>query len=105
VIYAVEFSSEARADLIRLYAFLLEKAQTIEDLDLAERALAAIETAINAHLSRTPFIYRKAGPGNGLRRELVIPFGATGYVALYEIAEPGKVIVLAIRHQREEDYH
>jgi plasmid stabilization system protein ParE len=105
VTYSVEFSPEARVDLTRLYAFLLDKAQTIEELDLAERALAAIETAINVHLSKTPFIYRKAGPGNGLRRELVIPFGAAGYVALYEIAQPGKIIVLAIRHQREEDYH
>ena len=39
------------------------------------------------------------------RRELIIPFGATGYVALYEIANASTVIVLTVRHQREEDYH
>jgi len=57
------------------------------------------------HLSRTPFIYRKAAHSNGLRRELVVPFGAGGYVLLYEIAGPAKVVVLAVRHQLEQDYH
>lgn len=40
-----------------------------------------------------------------MQRELIIPFRATGYVALYEIVSPSKVVVLALRHQREEDYH
>ena len=103
--YEVVFTPQAQADLLRLYSHLLDQAQTIEDLSLAERALAAIESAIDVHLAQTPFIYRKAAKGNSLRRELIIPFGASGYVALYEIAHPGRVIVLAIRHQREEDYH
>ena len=38
-------------------------------------------------------------------RELVIPFGSAGYVALFEIEGPGHVTILAVRHQREEDYH
>jgi plasmid stabilization system protein ParE len=105
VIYAVEFAPQARTDLHRLYAFLLDRATAIEDLELAERALTSIEAAVDTQLSRTPFIHRKAGTGNSLRRELVIPFGSTGYVALYEIAQPGKVIVLALRHQLENDYH
>lgn len=105
MIYEVEFAPAAREDLLRLYAYLLDRAQTLEDLNLAERALAAIETALEIHLAKTPFIYRKSDAGNGLRRELIIPFGATGYVALYEIAGPGKVTVLAVRHQREEDFH
>jgi len=42
--------------------------------------------------------------GSPTRRELVIPFGATGYVALYEIASPELVLVLAVRNQLEEDY-
>lgn len=105
MIYEVEFAPAAREDLLRLYAYLLDRAQTLEDLNLAERALAAIETALEIHLAKTPFIYRKSDAGNGLRRELIIPFGATGYVALYEIAGPGKVTVLGVRHQREEDFH
>jgi len=31
--------------------------------------------------------------------------GGTGYVALYEIVSPSKVVVLAVPHQREEGYH
>ncbi|WP_067751484.1 type II toxin-antitoxin system RelE/ParE family toxin [Orrella dioscoreae] len=102
--YAVAFAPSARADIKRLYVHLLERADTLEDLALAERALAAIETAVQVHLSRTPFIYRPAPGRQALRRELIIPFGATGYVALYEIARPGFVLVLAVRHQREQDY-
>jgi hypothetical protein len=36
---------------------------------------------------------------------LVIPFGAAGYVALFEIDDAQTVTVLALRHQRESDYH
>jgi hypothetical protein len=34
-----------------------------------------------------------------------MPAGASGYVALFEIAAPDSVVVIAVRHQREEDYH
>ena len=38
-------------------------------------------------------------------RELVIDFGASGYLALYRF-EPAldAVTILAIKHQREDDY-
>jgi len=36
---------------------------------------------------------------------LVIPFGAAGYVALFEVENNEQVTILAIRHQREEDFH
>jgi len=55
-----------------------------------------------AQLSRTPALFRRAG-GSPTRRELVIPFGAVGYVALYEIASSELVLVLAVRHQLEVD--
>jgi len=38
-------------------------------------------------------------------RELVIPFGKRGYVALFEIEDDEVVTILAARHQRESDYH
>ncbi len=47
---------------------------------------------------------RKAG-SNPLERELVIPFGGSGYVALFEITSEHEIAVSAIRHQREDDYH
>src|SRR5690606_29012258 len=62
--YEVVFTEQARADLHRLYGYLLDHAQTVEDLGLGERALTAIESAVDLHLSRTPFIYRKAFGGN-----------------------------------------
>jgi len=37
--------------------------------------------------------------------ELVISFGAAGYVALFEIEPDDIVTILAVRHQRESDYH
>ena len=36
---------------------------------------------------------------------MIILLGRTGYVALYEIVRPSKVVMLAVRHQRDEDYH
>jgi plasmid stabilization system protein ParE len=37
-------------------------------------------------------------------REWVIPFGKAGYVALFRVLSEEEVAVLAIRHQREDDY-
>ena len=52
----------------------------------------------------TPYSFRKAAQSPA-QRELIIPFGNSGYVALYEIVSDSKVLVLAVRHQQEEDYH
>ena len=96
--YRVFFTPEAEDDLLRLYDFLLEK-----DLTAAERALEAIKEAVEL-LRFSPFSCRKVLRDNPLLRELVIPFGSTGYVALFEIDTGDTVNVLAVRHQREEDY-
>ena len=103
--FTVRWSATALADLERLHEFLLQRASVAEDLDLADRAVDAIEAAAADLLARTPFSFRKAGR-SPLWRELVIPFGRTGYVALYEIRPAGELVVVhAVRHQREEDYH
>lgn len=101
--FDVRFSAAAADDLERLFDFLLERAQTGEDLDLAQSAAETVRSAVENLLAVTPYSFRKAGK-SPTRRELIIPFGATGYVALYEI-EATRVLVLAVRHQREEDYH
>lgn len=101
--FAVRYSAGARDDLIRLYQFLLDRASTVEDLDMAERALNAITSSVDS-LGRSPFIYRKAGQSPFLR-ELLIPFGHGGYVALFEIEDASTVTILAVRHQLEDDYH
>jgi plasmid stabilization system protein ParE len=103
VSFALRFSASARDDLIRLYQFLLDRASTAEDLAVAQRALDAIDRAFES-LSRSPFIYRKVGLSPFLR-ELLIPFGSSGYVALFEINDASTVTILAVRHQLEDDYH
>ena len=101
--FVVRYSASARDDLTRLYDHLLDRATTVEDLDLAEQALSAITGAVQS-LSHAPFIYRKAGDDPFLR-ELLIPFGQSGYVALFEIEDASVVTILAVRHQLEDDYH
>ena len=102
--FVVELSTTAEADLERLFDFLLERCETSEDLDRAQSAIDAIRATARHRLAITPFSFRKAAQ-NPAQRELIIPFGSTGYVALFEIVSPSKVVVLAVRHQREEDYH
>ena len=100
---AVRYSAAARDDLQRLYKHLLERCTTVDDLDIAERALDAIESGIGS-LAHSPFISRKAGESPFLRERL-IPFGHSGYVALFEIEDAATVTILALRHQVEDDYH
>ena len=99
--FKVRFTPEAEADLLRLFDFLLE-----QDYTAAEKARKAVAKAIEL-LEVFPFSCRKAlgGDGNPFLRELIIPFGAAGYVALFEIEDRELVTLLAVRHQREEDYH
>ncbi len=100
--FRVRFTREAEEDLVRLYEFILERDPT--NWELAERALESIRHAILA-LERFPFSYRKATADSPFLRELVIPFGSAGYVALFEIEDAKYVTILAVRHQREDDYH
>jgi plasmid stabilization system protein ParE len=100
--YRVRFTEEAEADLVRLYEFILSRDET--DWAVADRALQAIRNAIKS-LELSPFSYRKAAAGNPFLRELVTPFGASGYVALFEIDDDKTVTILAVRHQREDDYY
>jgi plasmid stabilization system protein ParE len=102
--FDVLFSATADDDLARLFDYLLDRAETVADLDLAQAAVDAIRAAVLHQLAATPYSFRKAGK-SPTRRELIIPYGATGYVALDEIASPSSVVVLAVRHQLEDDYH
>lgn len=102
--FRVEFTPEADADLDRLFDFLLERAQTVEDAVRAYEAVKVIRTVANSHLSTTPYSYRKVGQRPTLR-ELIVPFGSTGYVLRFDIRTPELVLVIGARHQREEDFH
>lgn len=102
--YAVEFTQGAEDDLVRLYVFLLDRTETLEELDVADEAVKVIRQAALSHLSTTPYSYRKVGARSTLR-ELIIPFGTTGYILRFDIRSPELVLVIGARHQREEDFH
>lgn len=103
--FTVVFSETAAQDLEELFDFALQRELDSEtgDLDMPARALQAIKDAFG-FLATSPFACRKAGSSPFLR-ELVIPFGRSGYVALFEIVDSSTVVVGAVRHQREDDYH
>jgi plasmid stabilization system protein ParE len=96
--YQIRFTKTAREDIKRLYAFLLA-----QDKQAAKHALEAISKAIEL-LQIFPFTCRKAQDDTPFLRELIISFGTNGYVALFQIEEEKIVTILAVRHQREDDY-
>ena len=92
----VVYSPVALHDLERLFAFLAER-----DPRAAVDAMQAIRSAVDI-LGNHPLVGRVR---DGEVRELVISFGASGYLALYRyLAVPDIVRVLGLRHQRELDY-
>jgi plasmid stabilization system protein ParE len=103
--FEVRYTDAARNDLLELFDFLLQEAETIEDFDRAQIAIDTIRDEVEHRLGRAPFLYRKSSAGNAFQRELIIPFRGRGYVALYEIENAATVTIFAVRHQREDDYH
>lgn len=88
---------QAAEDLERLVDFLLESLphEAALTVDLVMDALAVLE--------RHPLMGRPLAQG---LRELVISRGRTGYLALYQYDEQADmVLVLAVKHQREQDYN
>lgn len=96
--FTVRYTKAAREDLRELYAYQLR-----HSIQSAKRARDTIAKGSEL-LREFPFTCRKADPGNPLLRELVIPLGGAGYVALFSIDDKHTVTILAVRHQREDDY-
>ena len=97
--FELKYTQTFYEDLDRLADFLIER-----DPDLAERAINAIPKALMI-LQDFPLMARRASADDPLLRELVVPFGSAGYVILFKVMSETSVIVIAVRHQREEDYH
>jgi plasmid stabilization system protein ParE len=92
----VIYVDEALLDLERRFEFI-----AAEGLPAATRAIRHIREAIEL-LERHPMIGR---PAQHRMRELVISYGKSGHVALYELVETDDVVlVLALRHRREGGY-
>lgn len=94
----IRLTARARADLERLHAFLAKV-----DPAIAERAINTIIESFST-LEKMPLIGSPVVDRKGLRK-LVIDFGDTGYTALYSLSEKTNTLqVLAIKHQKENDY-
>jgi plasmid stabilization system protein ParE len=92
----VVYSSYAVENIERALQFLREK-----NPEAAIASAAAIRSAVE-NLASHPLIGRRV---EGDLRELVISYGATGYIALYRFdIQRDQVRVLALRHQREINY-
>jgi addiction module RelE/StbE family toxin len=94
---AVVYRPGALDDIERLAAFLLET-----DPSAAAETQALVESAIDI-LRAHPLIGRPTETG---LRELVISRGRSGYIALYRYDEAeDRVLIAAVRHQREAGYY
>lgn len=97
--FEVFFSPGALDDLGALHPFVAR-----HDPGAASAALVSIEAAVSM-LRLFPLSCRRAAEqGDPLLRELVVPFGRAGFVLLFRVQPPGKVFVLAARHQRQDDF-
>jgi plasmid stabilization system protein ParE len=92
----VVYSAYAVENIERAMQFLRTK-----NPEVAVASAAAIRSAVE-NLASHPLIGRRV---EGDLRELVISYGATGYIALYRFdIQRDQVRVLALRHQREIGY-
>jgi plasmid stabilization system protein ParE len=91
------WSPAALRDIDRLHRFLLEK-----NASAARDAIKAVRTHVNI-LAEQPGAGRPAEHMDPEFREWIIPFGGSGYIALYRL-DGEKVVILAVRHQREAGY-
>lgn len=95
--HLVIWTDNAVNSLKRLYTFLKDQNE-----DAAVNAVKAIREK-TLLLESFPNAGRPALDFNPEYRELVVPFGAAGYVLVYEV-HAGQVRVLAIKHQKEAGY-
>ena len=92
----VVYSARALGNLAHAFDF-----QLAENPPAALAPLDAIQSAVE-NLSAHPLVGRRV---EDYLRELVISFGAPGYIALYRfVVKQDEVRVLALRHQHEIGY-
>lgn len=93
----VKWTPNALQGIETAYRFLLEK-----DTIAAQAAIHAIRDKADL-LQKFPQIGKPAPDLEPEYRELIVPFGGSGYVILYEILED-YILVLAVKHQKEVGY-
>ena len=102
--YTVTLLKEAVEYLKRLEDFSIDRERSSEtpDRTIPQRVRDAIREGMRMP-AWSPHTCRRAELGNGRSRDLIVPFGSTGSIVLFEIVGDN-VVVGAVRHQREEDY-
>lgn len=94
----IVLSKSAFSKLTQIKKFYAQR-----DPKIGARAVDVIEAAF-LPLLHSPEIGRPF-EGSMLRRELIIPFGRSGFISLYEIdKESDRIVIVALRHQREEGF-
>lgn len=83
--------------IIQIWQYYAER-----DVLVAKRAVQDVYRSLS-RLLPNPRIGRPF-EGDLNVRELVIPFGTYGFLALYRVDDNGDIVVLSIRHQREQTY-
>jgi len=94
---SVKWTAHAVRCVRIIHAFLSER-----DRSAANSAVGVIRKSASL-LARHPGLGRPALDLEAEHRELLIPFGAAGYVLLYRV-DGDDVLVLAVRHQKEVGY-
>jgi plasmid stabilization system protein ParE len=98
--YRIALHPQARTNLLKLHEFLADY-----DVEIADKVLETIDASFSA-MSRHPYICRKVQREEfpAVWRELIISFGSSGYLALFEITSDEEVTVMVVKHQRESVY-
>ncbi len=99
--YQVEVSVAAQEDVEQLHDFLSDI-----DMRLADKAIGEIFKGYT-FLQTFAQSCRLASfnqPGTAYR-ELIVNFGKSGYLVLFEINDEKTLTIIAVRHQRERGYH
>lgn len=93
----LKWSENAQRGVQKAYRFLAEY-----DTDAAKAAAKAIKKQA-AILKKHPEAGRPTDDLDPEHRELIISFGASGYVLVYEVIDE-YVLILAVKHQKDAGY-
>jgi addiction module RelE/StbE family toxin len=91
------WTPSALRDIRRLHQFLAEKSP-----EAAQRAVKTIREAVNI-LAKHPESGRPVEEMLPGFRELIVGFGQSAYVTLYQY-DGAQIVILAVRHGRESGY-
>lgn len=90
----VIWTQPATINLQEIYSYL-----QFHNPDAASRALLTIKSSVNILLNH-PRAGRLTSTPQVDQRELIIPFGSSGYILLYSIHDDD-ILIHALRHQKQ----